>query len=989
MTTGAGTIETNPWASPEASSSGRLPMSATARAINLSLDGRWDFQLLTSPNAPVGDVWTSIVVPGSWTMQGVGDTPHYTAVRMPFAEPAPGTPAHNPTGVYRRRFSIPGEWGDDQVVLRVGAAESVVIARLNGILLGMGKDSHLASEFSLDGALHEGENELELVVIKYSDASHIEDQDHWRHGGITRSVGLVRVPRTHLRDVRVAADFDSDGGTGSLSVAAFVGGSIAEGWTVRASVAGLCELEVPASRLSPAPPSEMIPDGALDVMNLRAVGVALSPEAIGLAAAVSDFMFPPDPESVRLVSEPLDVTPWSDERPVLYTSTVELCDPERRVVDRVTTRVGFRRVEIRGRDLLLNGRRVLFRGVNRHDFDPVTGRAVAAENVRVELSLLKRIGVNAIRTAHYPNDPVVLDTCDELGLLVLAEANVESHAQISTVSQDSRYTGAILDRVSRMASRDVNHPSVVVWSLGNESGYAPVHDAAAAWLRHFDPTRPVQYEGALSQDWFGGHRASDIVCPMYAPVSAIVAYASDPRADRPLILCEYQHAMGNSNGGLAEYWAAFESTPGLQGGFIWEFRDHALDPDGDGRSRYGGDFGDEPNDGSYCIDGVVAADLTPHPVVEEMRTLFAPLRVVDQEAVTPRLRSTRLVTTTADLRIQARAERASGSGAWLDIPFPVLAPGEEAEAALPPEFDTPDLLSVSLRVVLIDDTPWAAAGTELAILCACRRARRRFVPAHRGGPALQIDDQGLLRHPLLRTGPRAAFWRSPTDNDRSPFLSDRFRRQGLDRLNRELIRIERRDDTARVTAHHLTPDGARIVHITELTPIESGIAFSELVQVPDEFFDLLRVGVRLETVPGFETASWLGLGPHESYPDRAASARPGRWQASVDHLAEPYLRPQENGGRSGVTELSLVGPAGTLELRADRPLQVNAARFAPEDLDAARHWWELIPRDTVIVHLDIAHRGVGTAAVGPDTACRFGAGEYRWNWELHALAALA
>ena len=287
-------------------------------------------------------------------------------------------------------------------------------------------------------------------------------------------------------------------------------------------------------------------------------------------------------------------------------------------------------MEIRGVDLLVNGRRVLLRGVNRHDFDQHTGRVISSESMRADLVQMKQFNFNAVRTSHYPNDPAFLDLADELGLYVIEEADIETHAFQSTLCDDSRYLAAWVSRVSRMVERDKNHPSVIAWSLGNESGYGSNHEAAAAWVRRYDPSRPLHYEGAIRFDWTSDQGVSDLTCPMYPQLASIVAHATSGRQRHPLIMCEYSHAMGNSNGTLAEHWDAIESTPGLQGGFIWEWWDHGLVqtlPDGSQRWAYGGDFGDEPNDGNFCCDGLVWPDRTPKPALFEHKQLGAPVRI--------------------------------------------------------------------------------------------------------------------------------------------------------------------------------------------------------------------------------------------------------------------------------------------------------------------------------------------------------------------------
>ncbi|MDX6313922.1 MAG: beta-galactosidase, partial [Streptomyces sp.] len=613
----------HPWDSPESVSLRRNRMHAVVRpaADRLSLDGRWRFQLLPHPEAPLARRWTYLDVPGCWTVQdfddmhGVDDRPQYTNTRMPWPEPPPYVPAANPTGVHERDVDIPAAWAGRRIVLHVGAAESVVIAEVNGVPVGFGKDSHLAGEFDVTAAARPGErNTLRLTVVKWSDASYLEDQDQWWHGGITRPVHLYATDPLHLADVQVTASAE-----GALGVAVQVRttqahGVLPAGWTV----SGLLRT----------------PEGFVELPQDQAFTAACV-----ASDRVSDFL-----GEARLTASLPGVRRWSAESPQLYDLTVRLHHPDGRTADTSHHRVGFRTVEIAGHELLVNGAPVYLRGVNRHDFHPLTGRVVTPDDMRADLCLLKAYGFNAIRTSHYPPDPALLDLADELGLYIVDEADIETHDHAHELADDPRYLAAFTDRVARMAQRDKNHPSVVIWSLGNESDYGANHDAAAGWLRRYDPTRPVQYEGAIKDDdgrWEDRPQtASDIICPMYASIEQITARPHT----KPLILCEYSHAMGNSNGTLAEYWQAIESTPGLQGGFIWEFWDHGIlqRTDGEAAGRpagpgapphayaagvtapgyrwaYGGDFGDEPNDGNFCADGLVLPDRTPKPVLAEHR----------------------------------------------------------------------------------------------------------------------------------------------------------------------------------------------------------------------------------------------------------------------------------------------------------------------------------------------------------------------------------
>src|SRR5687768_7113571 len=556
------------WRDPAVTGAGRLPMHGIPHRDRLPLDGRWAFQLLARPDAePARDAWREIDVPGLWTRQDTADLPHYTNVQMPWPLHPPDPPEANPTGLYRRTFDLPPTWAGRRVILHVGAAESVLIATLNDREVGASKDSHLAAEFEVSSLLRPGDNELLLRVVKWSDASYVEDQDQWWHGGISRSVFLYATGQTYLADIRAGAGLEPDRTTGTLDLRVYVGfgpGGPRPGWTVDVRLPSLgveTRLVVPAA---PLPHADRMSDEERGLLARLASGQPVTDDDRAAASALIGRIVPPLDGEAATTLRLAGVRPWSAEDPWLETLEVDLRSPEGEVVERAAIRVGFRAVEIVGRDLLVNGARILLRGVNRHDFDQHTGRVISHDSMREDLVLMRRFGFNAVRTSHYPNDPAFLDLADEIGLYVIEEANIESHAFWGTLCDDGRYAGACLERVARMAQRDKDHPSAIIWSLGNESGFGANHEAAAAWLRRYDPSRPLHYKGAIRFDWSGGRTVTDITCPMYPEISAIVAYTRSDAADRPLIMCEYSHAMGNSNGTLAEYWDAIGSTPGLQ-----------------------------------------------------------------------------------------------------------------------------------------------------------------------------------------------------------------------------------------------------------------------------------------------------------------------------------------------------------------------------------------------------------------------------------------
>ncbi|MFD8926428.1 glycoside hydrolase family 2 TIM barrel-domain containing protein [Streptomyces mirabilis] len=963
-----------PWEAPEVTSWGRLPMNAVdRRAGALSLDGSWRFQLLPTPTSAPGLAWSSLQVPGSWTTQDTDDLPQYTNFTMPWGEFPPTSPDANPTGVYEREVDVPAEWAGRRIVLQVGAAESVLLVHVDGRPVGVSKDSHLAAEFDLSDVVRPGERaSLRLTVVKWSDASHLEDQDQWWHAGITRSVLLYATDPLWLADVTVRTRCD-----GGMRVDCHVrdaGVALPEGWYVTGELDGqLLTQDAEYERFKQE-------DGR-----------------------VSDFL-----GEARLTTVVAGVRTWTAETPELYDLTVRLHRADGSVADTSHHRVGFREVEIRGRDLLVNGERVYIRGVNRHDFHPLTGRTVSYDDMRADLVTLKRFGFNAIRAAHYPNDPTLLDLADELGFYVVDEANIEAHDHAHEIADDPRYLGAFVDRVSRMVLRDKNHPSVIIWSLGNESDYGANHDAAAGWLRRHDPSRPLQYEGAAKLGWADPKVASDIACPMYAPLEDCVAHALSGEQTKPLIQCEYSHAMGNSNGALADHWAAIESTPGLQGGFIWEFWDHGIlqrvndgRPAGRGgaglydngvaapghRWAYGGDFGETIHDGAFVADGVVFPDRTPKPVMYEHREIAAPVRLAyvgGELRLTNHQHFRGLEWMTAEWELSlaeggtltAAAELPDvRAGESVAVPMPFTLPEDGGEAWL------------TLRVTTADEEAWAPRGTEVCVPQVRLRAATPVGSAALPDSAVEVDEDGLLVHPLLTAAPVLSLWRTPTDNDELGGMAVRWRAWGLDAPERKLVDVRREDRSVTVVAEYATLAGA-VRHEQVFTRVEGGVRIEETAQLPAALDDVPRVGSVFETVAGLDVLEWYGQGPWESYPDRSTGAPVGHHSLPVDELFTPYLRPQESGGRHGVRRFTLSAPDATgCAVALDEPRQVTVTRYRAADLAAATHHDELVPRPGCVVHLDAAHRGVGTASCGPDTSPGHlvPAGTHRWSWTLRVL----
>jgi beta-galactosidase len=1052
---GIGVAGERTWATPEITGVGRLPMRSplvpfpdvrSARTLDRtsspwfrSLDGTWRFLLFSRPE-DVGDdllaaevdetEWGEAVVPGVWTVGRDGgaplDPPIYTNVRMPFPGGPPEVPVDNPTGVYRTTFRVPRHWRGRRIVLHVGGALSVLYVHVNGAPVGMAKDSRLPSEFDVTEQLRPGVNALTCVVVRWSDASHVEDQDQWWHAGLHREVFLYATDRVHLADVKAIAGLADDGVTGTVDVTAKVGFTSARevtpGWTVDAVVEPL------AGR----------PDGR-------------PPVAGEVPHVVLPYLF--EGHVVRLHLEEPDAEVWSAERPALYRLVVRLLDPGGEVREVVAQRIGFRRVEVRDRRLLINGQPVLVMGMNRHDHHPDRGPAVTVDDMRSDLVAMKAHNVNAVRTAHYPNDHRFLDLCDELGLYVVDEANFESHAWITSLCHDPRYREALVERVSRMVERDKNHPCVIAWSLGNESGYGPGHDAAAAWVRRYDPSRPLHYEGAVGWDLDAEAPVTDLVCPMYATIDAIVAWATAAReVRRPLILCEYSHAMGNSNGSLADYVEAFEGHDGLQGGFVWEWKDHGLRqrlPDGRQRFAYGGQFGDEPNDANFVADGIVGPTVEPHPALREFAHLAAPVRVTATESELRRRRvrihNRRWFTDVADLRASWSIAVDGHEVETGPLELPGIGPREDATVTVPwsrVRLAAGQVAHLVVRVTTAKATPWAHAGHEVAHAQLSLPWRARPRPdAPRVGPVAHLRDVGTGRvevtvgalaieaddatgellttrwdgEQLLHRPPELDLWRAPTDNDGIKAFLDRhdvwtdergkplgrWLAWGLDHLHRMPVGGSVRADGDRVVVSRRekvwgADPSIVTTHRQQVTVHPTGdLVFDDEVDVPDAWDDLPRVGVSFTVAPGLAELEWFGGGPDECYPDRRAASMVLRHRSSVAGQFVPYLVPQEHGLHGDTRWFAIHAGAalgfGGLLVAAEEPsaFAFSASHHTAADLFAAADLTELTPRSEVTVHVDAAHRGLGTLSCGPDALPRYlvGPGRHRWRWRLRPFTA--
>jgi beta-galactosidase len=1030
-----------PWETPELTSINRLPMRATLYPFAnvksalagdpgkspwvVSMNGKWKFRLFERPEAvkpqQLGlkckdSKWDRIQVPGNWTMQGY-DHPHYTNSQMPFKNNPPLVPDNNPTGVYRTSFRLPANWKSRRVVIHFGGVESCFYLYLNGQLLGMSKDSRLPAEFDLTDFLKPGQNQLAVMVIRWSDGSYLEDQDHWWMAGIHREVYLYSTANAYIADSFVKADLDVGKKEGLLTVKTRLGFK-----------------------------TEPTSQHSLSLQLFDAAGKKVSPAK--LEAPVS-LQFRAAEYENQFSARIKNVRPWSDEFPNLYTLVIALSDSRGRRLEVTSTRIGFRRVEIKDRQLLINGKAVLIKGVNRHDHDPYSGKTVAPESMLKEIKLLKQFNFNAVRTSHYPNDPHWYDLCDQYGLYIVDEANIETHANTASLCRGSAWQGAFLERGMRMVLRDKNHPCVIIWSLGNESGLGENHVLMADWIRNYDPDRPLHYEGIMHPGWDRdreflskaiSRRTSDLIPPMYPPLDQIIKFARSGHDDRPLIMCEYSHAMGNSNGGLKEYWEAIYKYKGLQGGFIWDWMEQGLykeDKNGQSFWAYGGDFGDQPNDVNFCCNGLIMPDRQPKPAIWEHKKLVQPVTVETVGLSRGLLKiSNRLNWRNLDwLRAEWRLEVDGRVVQHGKIVLPKIAAGKSARVKLP--LKKPAMLAgqeafLTLTFKTSQKQPWCPAGHSVASqqLQLPFKGEKSLPRLKTASGALQVKDgkrqlivsgantrfvfdksRGCLQNvsvggrKVILSGPQFNIWRAPLDNDGVKGKAEqwsaswkplgRWKTAGFDKLTSSLKDFsikEKRDGSVEIrtdlgyrpgrgrqgfghqVCYRIRPNG--LMTVANVFHIDSGLP------------DVPRLGVRMTVAPEFMNLSWLGRGPLESYCDRKIAMDIGRYSGTVAQQHFPYILPQENGNKEEVRWLALTSSAGPgVQIQASKNMSFSASHYTPEDLTAAYHTTDLQPRKEVTLLLDYKQRGLGTASCGPDTLEKYtiAAGTHRWEYAMFFL----
>lgn len=1000
------------WNSPETTAVNREPMLNLEHQETLLLDGTWDFQLLASPDDSPKDNWTTIPVPGLWTMQPESehfwDKPIYTNVQMPFDELPPAVPTHNPTGYYERDFEVPSNWTGKRYVIQIGGFESVAILSINGEEVGMAKDSRLAADFDITSFVNPGKNRIQIKVVKWSDATYIEDQDQWWHGGITRSVKLFATPTVYLQRFYATPGLQKDLKTGTLEVRGFLAsadGSYPAGYSIDVTVLGIKNSKSSPNTGSCTVPVKPKAESTLEefagwdpefksLHNSEYWRDNFPPKLAKMAAE-----YRPTQLAEVLIKGKYQVSPWSPESPTLYELLIQVKDPQNKVIEKFTQKIGFRDTRVVGHTYLFNYQPVIIYGINRHDFSPETGRVLTREYMKQDLLALKAFNFNAVRTSHYPNDPALLDLADELGFYVIGEANIESHAFQDSICNDGRYLTAFVDRIGRMAQRDISHPSVIAWSLGNESGTGSNHSAAAAYLRDFDPSRPLHYEGAIRFNRFlKNHNQSDIICPMYPSIKAIVDYAKSPLKDRPLIMCEYSHAMGNSNGTLAEYWEAIHKYDGLQGGFIWEFWDHGITqtlPDGTTRSAYGGDFGEERHDGSFVCDGMFWANRKPKPAMYEMRAIAAPLQITTKNANSLKFEvlNKQFFVDSSDYDI---IWKFTVNGELVDSGK--ITPGKLAPRAKKALTVSSKKISsstvrgdrfITFTIVRKGATPWATAKAEIGNVQFALKSLALSKPKKRKSSFLAevVSKDGEITLPFGVKAPALTLYRAPTENDTYGHIAPTWRKAGLDSLTQSTAKVTKNPTQVKINKTWTTSKGIEIKHTQVVEAVAGGFSVTETVKIPTTITDLPRVGTTFELDKALSHLTYFGAGPAETYPDRKLEPIT-KCTSTVDDQYVPYVVPQESGGHHGVRWFELSDgsskDARRVKFLLDAPRQVSVLPYTREDFAAKTHDVELVKSGTTVVTIDGAHRGIGTASCGPDTIEKYllKGGTFTYTWTV-------
>ena len=996
------------WEDPSRTGDGRLPARAyffgyadaesavpmdRERSLGFrSLSGTWQFRLFDGParvrptlHEQFHPDWDQVEVPHMWQLDGYG-APAYTDEAYPFPVDPPRVPSTTPTAVYQRTVEIDAlDPEHERIILRLDGVESFAEITVNGRYVGFTKGSRLAAEFDLTDFLHVGENLLSFTVLQFSDGTYLEDQDMWWLSGIFRDLYLQVRPVAGLRDLAIRTPWDA----------------------LRAGV----EID-----LDIGPGCARVDWSLHDGSDLVANGTALvSAPADGTAAGTA-------PACARIracVDEPVG---WTPENPHLYQLLLTLRDADGEVIEVVPHRVGLREITIEDGLLYWNGQYVMMHGVNRHDVDDRRGRAVGMERVRRDLVLMKQHNINAVRTAHYPNDPRFYELCDELGLFVMAETDLETHGMyvtgdLAALTDDPAWESAYVDRIERHVLAQRNHASIIMWSLGNESGYGCNIAPMYARAKELDPTRPVHYEEDRDAE------VVDVVSTMYSRVSQMNDFGEYPMG-KPRINCEYGHAMGNGPGGLAEYQQVFDRWPSLQGHFVWEWSDHGIRVEReDGPTwLYGGDYGEHTHNANFCLDGLIFPWQEPSPGLLEYKNVLCPV-VVEQTDAGLEARSRLLFEPLYGLDLVLEHRRAGETLRTETIPCPPLTPG--ARAPLPVDVPPAQLTgenSVTVRVVRRHDTVYSEAGHELGVHELADfptthtprplPARSGGVRAEEDGPLLRLTaGPGVLTfdtvdgtlagwtvegRELLARAPRIQFWKPLIDNHGTE-NAELWEPLLMRHLTRSVRAVSWDADArrARVTVREdiAAPGLTHGMQVTLTWSLTAAGALSVTVNGTPigEYRDIVpKLGMDFGLVPDLRQVAYHGRGPGENYSDSTAASYVGRFETTVEEMDTPYVVPQDYGNRSDVRWASLTDHTGRgLQVEADGPLlNMSAWPYACAALERTGHRADLV-RDEDAITLNIDHRvlGLGSNSWGSEVldTHRVRWEDFEYRFRLHAL----
>ncbi|MBP4136891.1 glycoside hydrolase family 2 TIM barrel-domain containing protein [Flavobacterium geliluteum] len=951
----------------------------------LDINGTWKFKYVNSPaelpdnyekNTFDDSAWDNFKIPATWDVNGYGFLV-YTNTTYDFdylMKPNPPfVPAqYNPTGVYRKEVTIDKSWAGKDVFLHIGAAKSNLMVWVNGVYVGYGEDGKLPSEFNLNNYIKTGKNTITLKVMKWSDGSYLECQDFWRMSGITRDSYLVARNKTHLKDYEIVPDLDASYVNGSLKITTLF------------------------SNLNKKD------NYTLDVQ-LKDGSTIIASKLITLLSEKQTFDFD--------VNNPKK---WSAEIPNLYQITFLLKDKKGNIVEVINQNIGFRKVEIKGGQLLVNGKAIYIKGVNRHETDPVTGQTISRERMEQDIKVMKQFNINAVRMSHYPNDEYFYELCDKYGIYVVDEANIESHGMgydiTKTLGNKPDWELSHLERMERMIERDKNYPSIIIWSMGNEAGNGYNFYRGYLWIKNRDKSRPIQYERATAGAWDGKDLKfewdSDIIDPMYSSPNKMEEYIlANPNPSRPYIQCEYAHAMGNSMGNFKDYWDVFRKYPNFQGGFIWDMIDQSVyktQPDGTRVLAYGGDFGPKGvrSDNNFLDNGVFSPERTPNPHAFEMRNVMQNILTSwqDLNTTTIKVYNEFSFKDLSNIRLQWKLVldgKADASGAIENLE---INPGQYKTFQLPINLEGKEFQEafVVVSYQIKEDEPFLPKGFEIATEQLAYKGTWKNDITIEGAAKIIIEKNldntvfksekatvtfdkktGFINgysfnnQPILKEGYqlRPNFWRAPNDNDFGALFQEKLVAWKEATENPTLVSWTYsvgKDNKILVKATYNLPQVFSAVVLNYEINSNGELSLKEqlIIDKTKEQPMLPRFGMEIIVPKDFSNMSYYGRGPHENYSDRKYSAQVGIYNQTVTEQYYPYIRPQETGNKTDVRWLELSNDKLKITVTSDELLAVTALHYLNEDLDDGlkkdqRHAAELKERDLTSLKIDYKQMGVG------------------------------